>query len=778
MADYHIYSGMVSSGLTLSNDYMYIYSSGTANYTTVNSGGNIYISSGGTANSTTVNSDGKMYISSGGTANNTTVNGKVYDYASYYTGDMYIYTGGTANNTAVNSGGSMRIDSGGTANSTTVNSGGGMLIYSGGTATKIKENGGYIYVYDGANVTFASNTISGITLSSNDSMTVHANTIANHVTAYGVLEVCSGGIANYTIVDGGMLSISSGGITNNTTVNCNGFMTISYGGIAHDTVIKDGYMYILSGGVATCTTVNSNVHVFIYSGGTATAIKENGGCVNVADGANITFVSNTITSMSVFDHDIMTVHSNTVANHTMVNFFASMCIFSGGVVNYTTVNGGKMFIDGTANDTTVNLYGTMHISSGGIHRCTLQIASGAFVSAYSGSVIDFTVADRKTSDEYLINDLSLINGEPTYTITVSTNQEYGTYKLAQGAINFTGTLTIGNETVDYGSITVNGEDFAYNGVTYSLDQVNGNLTLTITGGKNPAIDNDLDGNGLADTVLVHTKQGFSGAWLTTGDKSVIKWGDLGNVNSKVEVVGMGNVKDTSTNGSDIIMKIGTTVAAWVTDGGKVKSYKELYTLKSNMNMLGIGDFDGDGVTDYLLRSNTGDLGYVTGDDNNWHYIKGLGTEWKIAAVGDLDGNGTDDIIVRHDAGFTGAYMIGTDGKITWSNLDTLKSDMTIVETGDFNGDGVDDVLLQNKSNGWVGAWLVEDGNVDSFIGICKNKNAIEQIADFNGDGIDDLRIRTDKGDIGVLYVKGADTTEWKYFQSVGKEWDTSFALIS
>ena len=266
--------------------------------------------------------------------------------------------------------------------------------------------------------------------------------------------------------------------------------------------------------------------------------------------------------------------------------------------------------------------------------------------------------------------------------------------------------------------------------------------------------------------------------MTTGTKSVIKWSDLGNVNGKVEVVGMGNVKGTTEEGSDIYLKIGTTVAAWITENGKVKSYKELYTLKSNMNMLGIGDFDGDGVTDYLLRSNTGDLGYVTGDDNNWHYIKGLGKEWKIAAVGDLDGNGTDDIIVRHDAGFTGAYMIGTDGKITWSNLDTLKSDMTLVGTGDFNGDGVDDVLLQNKSNGWVGAWLVEDGNVDSFIGICKNKNNIEQIADFNGDGIDDLRIRTDKGDIGVLYVKGADTTEWKYFQSVGKEWDTSFALIS
>ncbi|MBQ4328315.1 MAG: VCBS repeat-containing protein, partial [Lentisphaeria bacterium] len=407
---------------------------------------------------------------------------------------------------------------------------------------------------------------------------------------------------------------------------------------------------------------------------------------------------------------------------------------------------------------------------------SLQIAGGAVVSAYSGSVIDFTVADRKTSDGYLINDLSLINGAPDYTITVNKNQKAGTYKLAQGASNFSGSITIGNGTVDYGTITVNGADVVHNGVTYSLDNVSGNLTLTVSGNTHP--DGDLDGNGYADTILVNTKQGYSGAWMTTETKSVILWGNLGNVNSKVELVGMGNVKGTSTNGSDIIMKIGTTVAAWVTDGGKVKSYKELYTLKSNMNMLGIGDFDGDGVTDYLLRSTAGDLGYVTGDDNKWHYIKGLGKEWKIAAVGDLDGNGTDDVIVRHDAGFTGAYMIDTNGKITWSNLDTLKSDMTIVGTGDFNGDGVDDVLLQNKSNGWVGAWLVEDGRVDSFIGLCNNKNTIEQIADYNGDGIDDLRIRTEKGDIGVLYVNGADNTTWKYFQSVGKEWDTSFALLS
>ena len=46
---------------------------------------------------------------------------------------------------------------------------------------------------------------------------------------------------------------------------------------------------------------------------------------------------------------------------------------------------------------------------------------------------------------------------------------------------------------DYGSITVNGDDLVRNGVTYSLDQADGNLTLTVTGGSIPEVSN-LTGN--------------------------------------------------------------------------------------------------------------------------------------------------------------------------------------------------------------------------------------------------------------------------------------------
>ena len=45
--------------------------------------------------------------------------------------------------------------------------------------------------------------------------------------------------------------------------------------------------------------------------------------------------------------------------------------------------------------------------------------------------------------------------------------------------NFTTTLSIGDGSVNYGSITVNGEVFRYNGVDYQLTQVNGDLELSI-----------------------------------------------------------------------------------------------------------------------------------------------------------------------------------------------------------------------------------------------------------------------------------------------------------
>jgi len=468
-----IHKNTVASSTTLSGGEMYISSGGVANSTTVNYGGSMYISSGGTANSTTLYY-GAMYISNGGVANSTTLSGGDSFYESAV---MSIKSGGVANSTTVNSGGGMYISSGGVANSTAVNSGGGMYISSGGVANSTTVN------------------------------------------SWGFMYISSGGVANSTTVNsGGRMYISSGGTANSTTINSGCRMYISSGGTANSTTINaGGDMSISSGGTANSTNVNSGGWMVISSGGEATAIRENGGYVYVEDGANVTFVSNTIEGLTLSGS--MTAHQNTVANSTTlsgghmyissggvansttVNSGSDMYISSGGTANRTTVNTGGWIVissggvansttvnpngsmciysGGMANSTTVNSGGYMSISSGGVHRGTLQINSGARISAYSGSTIDFTLTGRSASNGYLINDPSRIYGTPTFTITVSDSQEGGTYKLAQGADRFTGSITIGTDTLDYGTLAVNGSAVENDTQSYRLVKTDGNLNLVV-----------------------------------------------------------------------------------------------------------------------------------------------------------------------------------------------------------------------------------------------------------------------------------------------------------
>ena len=644
---------------------------------------------------------------------------------------------------------------------------------------------GLVQVFKGENLVKQGNILTGETIigTGNDKMIVYKNGIAKdtQVNNDGNMLVSEGGLASNTTLRGaeyiyvkdedprygvysphpGTMNVFAGGIASNTTIYEGGKLYAS-GGIANDVMVHSyGFVCVTDGGVVNNITTDEDwCWIKARNGGTINNIINYGGSIGIDKDGTL---------------------NNAVLNGSPDITNTGVYVYAGGIAKNTIANSGHVtaYEGGTIDTVKVNTAAFMLLEEGAIicgkHIYAGKVNADGNIDAANADVI-FDISERKEADNYIINNISYFNAK-SYSITVSANQANGTYKLAQGAASFTGTLTIGDGSVDYGSITVNGADFSYNGATYSLDQLNGNLTLTIT--NKPAIaENDLDGNGLADVVLVHTKQGYSGAWLTTGDASIIKWGNLSYLTSDIEILGTGKLHGTENDGQDIFFTDGKSVGAWNVVEGKVTGYKNIMNVNATTNVLGLGDFNGDGATDILLRSTNGDLGYFGTDGTGWKYIKGLGKEWKIVAVGDLDGDGCDDVIVRHDAGFTGAYMIDENGKITWSNLDTLKSDMAIVGTGDFNGDGVDDVLLQNKSNGWVGAWLVENGRVDSFIGLCNNKNTIEQIADFNGDGIDDLRIRTEKGDIGVLYVNGEDNTTWQYFQSVGKEWDTSFALLS
>jgi len=414
---------------------MFVYSDGVVSDTTINDAGWMFISSGGIAEITTINSAGLLWIYDGGTANNNTVSkGGMATFAggtanSTVVSDKGLFlVGGVANNTTVDSGGSVHVSSGGTANSITVNSNGSIYIAPGATVNSIVENGGYVGLIAYTNISFVSNALSGLSLSktsasihsnttadstainSGGSMTIFAGGQANNTTinSSGYLDVRSKGEVNGTVINtNGRVIVSSGGTANNTTLNSNGFLTIESGGTATDTtVLSSGYLCVSSGGFANSCLVDSYGVLNVYAGGSVTNLIENGGCIDIADGANVTFIENTFNGL-ILSNNKATVHSGTTANSTTVN--ANLYIYSGGVANDTTLRGwlhvfsgghisntsvyerGSLCLSGgTATSAEVNYWGYIYVSSGGIITDTM-INSGGWMYVSSGGMANNTV---------------------------------------------------------------------------------------------------------------------------------------------------------------------------------------------------------------------------------------------------------------------------------------------------------------------------------------------------------------------------------------------------
>ena len=86
--------------------------------------------------------------------------------------------------------------------------------------------------------------------------------------------------------------------------------------------------------------------------------------------------------------------------------------------------------------------GSAYVSRGGKLTGKVTFGDKATISAYDGAIVDFDISGVAAGNTALVNDLSVIKGTPTYSLTVANKQSSGTYRLADGAASFNGTITV------------------------------------------------------------------------------------------------------------------------------------------------------------------------------------------------------------------------------------------------------------------------------------------------------------------------------------------------
>ena len=126
-------------------------------------------------------------------------------------------------------------------------------------------------------------------------------------------------------------------------------------------------------------------------------------------------------------------------------------------------------------------------------------------------------------------------------------------------------------------------------------------------------------------------------------------------------------------------------------------------------LIGTGDFDGDGYSDLLWRPEIGNeyVIWLKGDPTqSFKFYPDFG--WNVEAIGNFDGDSMSDILWRHSV--TGNYVIWTMNKGTLKyggrHFPPSSPEAFVVSVLDFDRDGISDILWYDPNSNQYKIWYM------------------------------------------------------------------------
>ncbi|MEH2084986.1 MAG: cadherin-like domain-containing protein, partial [Nostoc sp.] len=194
-----------------------------------------------------------------------------------------------------------------------------------------------------------------------------------------------------------------------------------------------------------------------------------------------------------------------------------------------------------------------------------------------------------------------------------------------------------------------------------------------------------------------------------------------------------------------------------------KPYSLTIVKDPNWQIVGTGDFNGDGTADVLWRNK------ASGENVIWQMNKdGLSVQasqlitqvkdpnWQIVGTGDFNKDGKSDILWRNVQSGENVIWQMNGFSVQASQLLTQVKDPNwqIVGTGDFNKDGKSDILWRNVQSGENVIWQMNGFSVQASQLITQVKDPNWQIVgtgDFNNDGKSDILWRNKASGENVIW---------------------------